>query len=205
MATVQDINAEIGRIAAAKANIIGAIEQKGVSVPADAMIQDLPQKILQIETGTPNAVQYVPQELTTEQKQQARENIGAESISNKVNSISKQSTTTEYPCAKAVYDAINPAVQSSVPVGGFLPNVIYDLGELTGNVAFALATPTDNAIANPYNWNFETGATPPNVTWPSGVIWPDGVSEPVAEANKHYEIRVRGMYISMLVYSLPTA
>lgn len=48
MANLQDINAEIGRISAAKANIIGAIEQKGVAVPADAMIQDLPQKILNI-------------------------------------------------------------------------------------------------------------------------------------------------------------
>ena len=45
MATVQDINAEIGRIAAAKANIIGAIEQKGVSVPAGSLIQDLPPLI----------------------------------------------------------------------------------------------------------------------------------------------------------------
>lgn len=77
MATVQDINAEISRISGAKEAIINAIEQKGVETPAETPIQDLPAKILQIETGTPNAVQYVPQELTIEQKQQARENIGA--------------------------------------------------------------------------------------------------------------------------------
>lgn len=58
---------------------------------------------------------------------------------------------------------VETPVASTQPSGGFLPNVIYDLGEITGSVTFALATPTDNTIANTYVWTFETGSTAPTV------------------------------------------
>lgn len=54
MATVQQINAEIDRIDAAKTAIIAAIVAKGITVPADAMIQDLAELILEIPTMDPN-------------------------------------------------------------------------------------------------------------------------------------------------------
>lgn len=54
MANIQDVNAEIDRIDAAKAAIIAAIEEKGVTVPEGALIQDLPQLIQQIATMNPN-------------------------------------------------------------------------------------------------------------------------------------------------------
>lgn len=41
-------------------------------------------------------------------------------------------------------------VQTSQPNNGFLPNIVYDLGTLTGSVTFTLASPSDNTIANPY-------------------------------------------------------
>ena len=77
MASVQDIFDEINRIENAKEGIAEAIEEKGVEVPAGTPIQNFPAKVREIQTGSPDAVLYTPQELTPEQQEQARENIGA--------------------------------------------------------------------------------------------------------------------------------
>lgn len=77
MATPNDIYNEITRIDNAKQGIAEAIEEKGVQVPAGTPIQDLPGKVRQIQTGSPDAVLYTPQDLTPEQQEQARTNIGA--------------------------------------------------------------------------------------------------------------------------------
>ena len=131
----------------------------------------------------------------------SRGTLTMENTSNKVTSLSAQSTNTQYPGAKATYDEIHPAVASTQPQGGFLPNVVYDLGVLTGTVTFALATPSDANVPNAYHWTFDTGSTEPTINWPSGVIFPDGVT-PTVEASKHYEVLVRNGYGSILVYSL---
>ena len=102
---------------------------------------------------------------------------------------------------KSVYDEVHPALGSTQPAGGFLPNVIYDLGTLTGTVTFTLASPTDNTIANPYHWTFETGSTAPTITWPSSLVWLSG-SAPTINASTHYEILVRKGYASYLEFSL---
>lgn len=77
MANVQDIYNEINRIGVAKNGIAGAIEEKGVDVPAEAKIEEYPELVRQIQQGSRDAVLYTPQDLTQEQKQQARTNIGA--------------------------------------------------------------------------------------------------------------------------------
>lgn len=77
MASVQDIYNEIDRINQAKGEIAGAIGEKGVDVPEQAKIDEYPGYVRQIQTGSPDAVLYTPQELTPEQQGQARENIGA--------------------------------------------------------------------------------------------------------------------------------
>lgn len=74
------------------------------------------------------------------------------------------------------------------PSGGFLPDVVYKLGTITGAVTFALANPVAGNI-NHYFWTFDTDTTAPTVTWPSGITWADGTGPTVA-ANKHYEISV---------------
>ena len=89
---------------------------------------------------------------------------------------------------KSVYDAIHPAVGSSQPAGGFLPNVMYALGTLTGSVTFALAAAT-SGIVNHYFWSFTAGSTAPTITWPSGLTWVGG-SAPELTAGNHYEISV---------------
>ena len=77
MATPNDIYNEITRIDNAKQGIAEAIEEKGVQVPDGTPIQDFPEKVRQIQQGSPDAVLYTPQELTLEQQAQARQNIGA--------------------------------------------------------------------------------------------------------------------------------
>ena len=89
---------------------------------------------------------------------------------------------------KSVYNAINPAVQSTIPSGGMLPNVLYNLGTLTGNITFTVATPADNTIINHYYWIFETGNTAPTVTWPTAIVSWIGGDVPTITSNKRYEV-----------------
>lgn len=51
MATVQEIYNEIDRIDNAKSGIAGAIEEKGVEVPAGAKIDEYPELVRQIQQG----------------------------------------------------------------------------------------------------------------------------------------------------------
>lgn len=96
-----------------------------------------------------------------------------------------------------VYDAINPAVQSSQPAGGMLPNVMYNLGTLTGNVTIAFASPTDNAIRNEYMFGFTAGQTAPSLSWPQSIVdWcgnclDSNNSKPEIEAGFYYEFSVQ--------------
>lgn len=88
--------------------------------------------------------------------------------------------------------------ESSQPAGGFLPDVVYDLGEISGSVTFALAAAVSGNV-NHYFWMFDTGSTAPTVTWPSGITWVDG-SAPTPAASKHYEVSVLGgiaMYLEV--------
>lgn len=78
---------------------------------------------------------------------------------------------------------------TSMPAGGFLPKVYYELGELTGTVAFLIASPTNTSILNWWDWQFDTGATAPSVTWPTGLVWVGG-SAPTVDANTRYEISI---------------
>ena len=79
-------------------------------------------------------------------------------------------------------------VVTSLPSGGFLPDVVYKLGTLSGAVTFALAT-TITGNVNHYFWTFSTGTTAPTVTWPNGLTWAGG-SAPNVAANKTYQISV---------------
>lgn len=78
--------------------------------------------------------------------------------------------------------------EASQPQGGFLPDVIYKLGTLTGSVTFALAAAV-TGNANHYFIVFDTGGTAPTITWPAGLTWADG-SAPTVAASKHYEVSI---------------
>ena len=76
------------------------------------------------------------------------------------------------------------------PSGGFLPDVAYNLGEVSGTVTFALASAVTGNL-NHYFWMFDTGSTAPTITWPTGITWADG-SAPTVAASKHYEVSILG-------------
>lgn len=78
----------------------------------------------------------------------------------------------------------------AMPVGGFLPDVVYSLGTLSGAITFSLASPVTGNV-NHYFWMFDTGVSAPSVTWPAGLTWADG-SAPTVSASKHYEISILG-------------
>lgn len=78
--------------------------------------------------------------------------------------------------------------ETSQPSGGFLPDVEYNLGTLTGNVTFALASAVSGNM-NHYFWTFSTPSVALSVTWPSGITWVDG-SAPTISASYYYEISI---------------
>jgi hypothetical protein len=123
-----------------------------------------------------------------------------ELTANKVTSITSLSTDTEYPSSKCVYSEVHPAVGSSQPAGGMLPNVMYNLGTLTGTVTFSMASATDNTIINHWYWTFGTSSTAPTITWPQAITSWYGGSAPTINASKHYEISVlNGIGVAMEV------
>jgi len=76
----------------------------------------------------------------------------------------------------------------AMPVGGFLPDVVYSLGTLSGTITFALAAAVTGNV-NHYFWMFDTSSTAPTITWPAGITWAAG-SAPTVAASKHYEISI---------------
>lgn len=117
-----------------------------------------------------------------------------ENTSNKVTSLSSQSTTTQYPAAKTVYDEIHPATGSSIAAGGLVPNKLYKLGTLTGSVTIAFASPADANIENEYKFTFTAGSTPPNLSWPAAITkWCGNAiveGAPDVVADTYYEVSV---------------
>jgi len=84
-------------------------------------------------------------------------------------------------------------VGTAQPSGGFVPDSVYKLENVTGTVTFALAAAVSGNI-NHYYWTFNTGSTAPTITWPSSVTkWTGNCvtsNAPVISANKHYEVSI---------------
>ena len=74
------------------------------------------------------------------------------------------------------------------PSGGFLPDVVYSLGTLSGTITFTLAAAVTGNV-NHYFWMFDTDSTAPTITWPSNITWASG-SAPLIAASKHYEVSI---------------
>jgi hypothetical protein len=154
-------------------------------------------------------VNYTAQSLTAAQKEQARQNIGAgtsdfsgdyRDLSNKPTIPTVPTTSTDINAdrlnndkvagTKAVYEEVHPKVETVRYSWGMSPNVMYNLGELTGNVVFLFATPEDNTIVNHYYFCFDVGNTIPTITWPVEITDWFGGSAPTIVANHHYEVSV---------------
>lgn len=95
------------------------------------------------------------------------------------------------------------SVATTQPQSGMRSNTIYNLGELTADTTFTLASATDNTIANVWEWTFSFGAITYNITWPSGITWA-GDLQPTLVANRNYQIRVMNGIASCVWSSIPT-
>lgn len=109
--------------------------------------------------------------------------------------VSPDSTEGECPSGKAVYDFVMPEIQTEIPAGGLVANLIYRVGVIGEDVEVSLASPEDEDVENIYTLIFETGETVPVITWDSQVVkWAGNClsiqGRPDLSANKHYEVSI---------------
>lgn len=84
-------------------------------------------------------------------------------------------------------------VASSMPTDGFLPNVFYNMGELSGDTTFLFDTADiDSTILNIWHFVFVTPATAPTITWPAEITAWNGGNAPTIAASTRYEVNVLG-------------
>lgn len=116
------------------------------------------------------------------------------------NVVSDKASDTKTSSPKSVYSEIHPTKGTSQPSGGMLPNVWYDLGTISSNTTFSVASPSDSNITNHYFWTFDTGSSAPTITWPNAITSWYGGSAPTINANKHYEVSLlNGVAVCMEV------
>lgn len=196
MATINDINNEIDRIEAAKKAIENAVEERGIEVPAGSLLGDIPHLIRQIpgpvqadwNEADPYAPDFIKNKPTIPTVPQISTDVEADRL-----------VTDKTVCPKAVYDSVHPQLQSSQPSGGLLPNVLYNLGTLSGFNSISFADPVDVNVENEYKFTFNTSSEPPTIIWPNTIIgWAgnclDSNNQPYINGGKHYEISVVGGY-----------
>lgn len=81
-------------------------------------------------------------------------------------------------------------VASSIPSGGMLPNVVYNLGTLSGNTTMTMASATDNTIVNLWHFTFTTPSTAPTITWDNAITAWYGGGAPTITGSTYYEVSV---------------
>lgn len=104
-----------------------------------------------------------------------------------------KASTTKTASPSAVYNEVHPAFGSSQPAGGMLPNVLYKLGTLTGNVTISFAAASDATIENEYKFTFTAGAAL-EIAWPVAITdWAGNCVEngtPVITGGNYYLVSV---------------
>lgn len=109
--------------------------------------------------------------------------------------VTDRTDNTKASTPKSVYDFVKPVSQSTIPSGGLLPGVLYNLGVLDSAVTIDLATPVDSSVANEYAFTFTAGSTVPSITWPASIVgWAgnciDSNGVPEISADMFYEVSI---------------
>ena len=96
------------------------------------------------------------------------------------------------PDIKSVQEIINgkvditPIIASTDAAIALQPNKKYEI-TAGDTLTLTLTEPVDNTVVNEYKCAINTGNNVPTATFPQNVIW---ATEPVIEANRHYEISI---------------
>lgn len=78
-------------------------------------------------------------------------------------------------------------IANTIPSGGMLPNVFYNLGTLNNDLVVTLAAPTDLTHVNEYILRFTMPSTPVTVSIPLNITFN---SQPNFVAGSTYEITI---------------
>ena len=152
MAIPDDINEEINKISSAKDDIKDAINAKGGSVSDSDPLSVYAQRILESVvsfsdlSGEPSDNENLATALNAK-----------EDVINKVTSISTESTDTEYPSAKCVFDAVNEKKVSDIQlskVSDYLYTLHYNPDQMDYEKTIAYLYET----YHPYNTAAEASA-----------------------------------------------
>lgn len=114
------------------------------------------------------------------------------------------------PDIKSVQEIINskaditPIIASTDAAIALQPNKKYEIAA-GDTLTLTLTEPVDNTVVNEYKCAINTGNNVPTATFPQNVIW---ATEPVIEANKHYEISIiysqKKYWGTIQAWNLPT-
>jgi hypothetical protein len=114
------------------------------------------------------------------------------------------------PDIKSVQEIINskaditPIIASTDAAIALQPNKKYEI-TAGDTLTLTLTEPVDNTVVNEYKCAINTGNNVPTTTLPQNVIW---ATEPVIEANKHYEISIiysqKKYWGTIQAWNLPT-
>lgn len=114
------------------------------------------------------------------------------------------------PDIKSVQEIINskaditPIIASTDAAIALQPNKKYEI-TAGDTLTLTLTEPVDSTVVNEYKCAINTGNNVPTTTLPQNVIW---ATEPVIEANKHYEISIiysqKKYWGTIQAWNLPT-
>lgn len=104
-----------------------------------------------------------------------------------------------------IFNAGKGKESDTMPADGMLPNILYELGELTDDTEFTLAPGAEGEV-NHYYWTFDTPASDlPTILWPEEIKLWNGGEAPEIAANKHYEISVLDGVALYVAIEMPDA
>ncbi len=137
----------------------------------------------------------------------------SEQTANKTTALSSSSTDSQYPSAKAVYDALQnvgggggsanrPIVKhgNADTIFTLTPNTVHQWEHVA---ALSLTIPQDDSYELEFFVLVEPNSSDFILTMSSNMQWANG-DIPAFEANKQYEINIRGNRASYNVYGAPS-
>lgn len=214
LAGKQDTISDLATIRSGAALGATAYQKPSTGIPASDLAsgvipdisgkEDTSNKVTSFQT-TPDDTHYPSEKLVKDSLDDKLDISDVEEVSAVDVDNTPTASSANLVTSGGVYSGIHPTLGTSMPSGGFLPNVVYNLSSVvTGTVTWTMAAATDNTIANIWHWCFTTDSTAPTITWPSAILEWNGGSAPTINASKRYEVNVMDGVACILETDIPT-